>query len=127
MTEPRFLLDTNICVYLAENLSETLVKRVEACELGELAISSIAFAEFARGIDWSRPGAKDGVYRLFKLIPILPFDRNAALAYASLPFARHRFDRLIAAHALGIGATLITNNEGDFAGVPGLKVENWML
>ena len=36
-------------------------------------------------------------------------------------------DRLLAAHALSIGATIVTNNEGDFADIPGLKVENWTL
>jgi tRNA(fMet)-specific endonuclease VapC len=42
-----------------------------------------------------------------------------------LPFRRASYDRLIAAHALSLDLTLITNNEGDFADVPGLRVENW--
>ena len=125
VTDPSFLLDTNICVYLAENLSEPLLQRVEQRELGELVTSSIAFAEFARGIDWSRPGARDSVDRLFEAIAIMPFDQKAALAYAELPFARHRYDRLIAAHSLSLGLTLVTNNDRDFVNVPGLSVENW--
>jgi tRNA(fMet)-specific endonuclease VapC len=60
-----------------------------------------------------------------RAIPMLPFDEAAAREYAKLPFKRARFDRLLAAHALSLGATIITNNEGDFADVPGLKVENW--
>ena len=44
-----------------------------------------------------------------------------------LPFKRARFDRLLAAHALSLGVTIITNNESDFADVPGLTVENWTL
>lgn len=60
-----------------------------------------------------------------ELVPILPFDDRAAVAYASLPFRRARFDRLIAAHALSLGLTLVTNNEADFADIPGLRVENW--
>lgn len=125
MTEPRFLLDTNVCVYLAENISEPLVLRVEQCEVGELATSSIAFAEFARGVDWSRPAAKDSLRRLFEAIPILPFDQNAAMAYAALPFARHRFDGLIGAHAMALGLTLVTANVSDFQDIHGLKVEDW--
>jgi tRNA(fMet)-specific endonuclease VapC len=58
---------------------------------------------------------------------MLPFDEAAAREYAKLPFKRARFDRLLAAHALSLGATIITNNEGDFADVPGLKVENWIV
>lgn len=58
-------------------------------------------------------------------IPMLAFDEAAAKEYAKLPFKRARFDRLLAAHALSIGATVITNNEADFADVPGLAVENW--
>ena len=39
---------------------------------------------------------------------------------------RDALDRLIAAHALSVGAILVTNNEADFAGYPGLQVENWV-
>ncbi|MEO9129659.1 MAG: PIN domain-containing protein, partial [Sphingomonas sp.] len=60
-------------------------------------------------------------------IPILDFDEAAARAYATLPFRRGRFDRLLAAHALSLGAVLVTNNERDFADIPGLVVENWTL
>lgn len=125
MTEPRFLLDTNICVYLAESSSDRLLSRVEQCSVGELATSSIAFAEFARGIDWSQPHSEDSVARLFHAIPVLPFDDAAARAYAALPFARHRFDRLIAGHALALKLTLVTANPRDFLDVPELRVEDW--
>jgi tRNA(fMet)-specific endonuclease VapC len=57
----------------------------------------------------------------------VPFDEAAARTYARLPFKRARFDRLLAAHALSIGATVITNNEIDFADVPRLMVENWTV
>lgn len=60
-------------------------------------------------------------------VPVVPFDEAAARRYAELPFKRARFDRLLAAHALSIGATIVTNNEADFADVPDLKLENWNL
>lgn len=125
VAEARFLLDTNICVYLAENVSELLAQRIERCSPGEVVTSSIAFAEFARGIDWSQPKAHDTVERLFMAIPILSFDRAAAMAYIGLPFARHRLDRLIAAHALALDLTLVTANVRDFRGIADLKVEDW--
>src|SRR3546814_17227019 len=58
-------------------------------------------------------------------IPLVPFDESAARAYSKLPFRRARFDRLLAAHALSLDVVVITNNEGDFADVPGLRIENW--
>jgi tRNA(fMet)-specific endonuclease VapC len=125
VTEPRFLLDTNICIYLAEGLSEPLLNRVEQCPVGELATSAISFAEFTRGVDWSQPHAEDSIARLFQAITIVSFDRAAAIAYAALPFVRHRFDRLIAAHALSLGVTLVTANERDFRDIPDLRVEDW--
>ena len=125
MTEPRFLLDTNICVYLAESLSGKLHDHVEQCEVGELVTSSIVFAEFARGIDWAQPQAEETVAQLFGAIAVLPFDTNAARAYASLPFERHSFDQLIAAHALALDLTLVTANGRDFRDIPTLRIEDW--
>ena len=125
VTEPRFLLDTNICVYLTENISDSLNQRVEACELGSLVTSSIVFAEFARGVDWSKPYAEETVARLFDVIAVLPFDQVAARVYAELPFVRHRFDRLIAAHALALDLTLVTANPRDFLDIPKLQIEDW--
>ena len=125
MTEARFLLDTNSLVYLAERLSPSVIHRAEQCRPGELVTSSIAFAEFARGVDWLRPHAETTAARFFHDIVVLPFDQQAARAYASIPFKRHRFDRLIAAHALSLGLTLVTANLRDFSDIPNLRVEDW--
>jgi len=59
-------------------------------------------------------------------VPVLDFDYKAALAYAALPFKRASFDRLIAAHALSHGLTVVTDNVKHFVDMPGLGVENWM-
>ena len=61
----------------------------------------------------------------FERLPVLPFDRAAAHVYARLPFSRHRFDRLIAAHALALDLTLVTANARDFRDMPDLRVEDW--
>lgn len=63
--------------------------------------------------------------RLFDAAPVVPFDVAAARIYSRLPFKRGTFDRLIAAHALALGATLVTNNEADFTDIPDLRIENW--
>ncbi len=64
--------------------------------------------------------------RFFELVPIIPFEPSAARAFSRLPLKRGSYDRLIAAHALSLGLVLVTNNERDFADVPGLKIENWV-
>lgn len=122
--EPHFLLDTNICIYLLEGRGGDIVRqRIEAAARGALVTSTIVQAEVMIGaVDRDMIGASDA---LFAMIPPLPFDQAAARVYATLPFRRGNLDRLIAAHALSLGLTLITNNERDFADIPGLSVENW--
>lgn len=63
--------------------------------------------------------------RFLGKFPVVPFDEAAARAYARVPFRRGKLDRLIAAHALALDIVLVTNNERDFADVPGLKTEDW--
>jgi len=121
----RFLLDTDCAVYGMLGKHENLRTRLGECEPGEVAISAISYAEIMLGGSYGKPPPADIVDNFVTVIPIVPFDEAAARAYAHLPFRRARFDRLIAAHALSIGATIVTNNEADFADVPGLRVENW--
>ena len=125
MAEPRFLLDANCCIYLIEKFSRPLRDRAEHYAPGELVTSAIAYAEVARGTDWSNGQAAGLVDDFFEAIAVLPFDQAAGRTYAALPFVRHRFDRLIAAHALGLDLTLVTANTRDFCDIPGLKVEDW--
>ena len=125
MTEARFLLDSNICIYLLEGRSDPARDRLQDCVPGEVVTSAIVLAEVMRGIDPANIAAVGSAGRFFQLIEPLPFDEPAAQAFVHIPFRRGRFDRLIAAHALAAGLTLITNNEADFADIPDLKVENW--
>lgn len=122
-----YLLDSDCAVYAMTAQFEALGIRIASCQPGEVAISAISFAEVALGSKNGRPPPPDVLDAFVRAIPILPFDEVAARSYAKLPFKRARFDRLLAAHALSIGATVVTNNEADFADVPGLKVENWTL
>ena len=123
MIEARFLLDSNICIYILDRASSAAVDRLEQCSPGEAVTSSIVFGEVLLGA--TRKGGVAKAKRFFELLDIFPFDDAAALCYADLPFKRQSFDRLIAAQALSLGVTLITNNERHFAGIEGLKVENW--
>ena len=123
----RYLIDANAVVYALDEGHEALTARIADCAPGEIAISVISYAEIAYGTYAGKPPPAEVLEAFVAAIPILPFDDTAAREYARLPFKRARFDRLLAAHALSIGAVVITNNEADFADVPGLAVENWTL
>jgi len=121
----RYLIDANSAVYAMDVGNEGLKARIADCDEGTLAISVISYAEVAYGTYVGKPPAPEVLEAFIQAIPLVPFDETAARAYAKLPFKRARFDRLLAAHALSIGATVVTNNVGDFGDVPGLVVENW--
>lgn len=120
-----FLIDSDCAVYALTAQFEPLRHRLESFEPGVVGLSAVTFAEIFLGSTQGKPPPAEVLEAFLLQIPLLPFDEAAARAYAQLPFKRARFDRLLAAHALSIGATIVTNNESDFADIPGLKVENW--
>jgi tRNA(fMet)-specific endonuclease VapC len=121
----RYLLDANAAVYAMDVGHERLTDRIAACAAGEIGISTISFAEVAYGTYVGKPPSTAVLEAFIAAIPLVPFDEAAARAYARLPFKRARFDRLLAGHALSIGATVITANLADFADLTGLAVEDW--
>lgn len=123
MAEARYLLDTNICIYLLAGRSDILRARVEQHERGAVVTSAIVRAEVMVGAE--PHGQVEQAIALFSQIEALPFDARAADVYASFPFYRGDLDRFIGAHALSIGLTIVTNNPEDFARMPGLMIENW--
>jgi tRNA(fMet)-specific endonuclease VapC len=123
----RYLMDADSAIYSMIDADAPITRRIASATAGEVGISVISFAEIALGSNVGKPPPAAVLDAFIQAIPLQPFDEAAACAYARLPFKRARFDRLLAAHALSIGATVVTNNEADFADVPGLKVENWTL
>lgn len=121
----RYLIDTNCCIYLFRAEYPALRSRVMAAVAGEIGLSVIVLAELAVGARLGKSPTLDRLHRLRAELPILPFEERDADAYAALPFKGGNFDRLLAAHAISRDLTLITNNEPDFADMPGLRVENW--
>ena len=64
-------------------------------------------------------------------VPVAPFDGTAARVYGAVRLAsrerrRDPLDKLIAAHALALDVTLVTNNPRDFVSYAGLRIENWV-
>ena len=127
MNEPRYLLDTNICIYVLDGEKDNapLRHRIEQLEPGDAVVSAIAYAEILLGHKVSIARREKQVMRFFRMFPVVAFDQAAAHAYAGIPFKRGSYDRLIAAHAIALDLTLITANERDFADLAGLRVENW--
>jgi tRNA(fMet)-specific endonuclease VapC len=124
----RFLIDSDLAIYsMGGKVDSPLNRRLMQCAPGDVAISAISFAEVALGTWNGKPPRQEVLDAFIRVIPIIDFDEAAACAYAQLPFKRARFDRLLAAHALSLGVTVVTNNEADFADVPGLMVENWAV
>lgn len=122
-----YLIDANCVVYAMDGEHDRLVRRIAECDAGTIGLSTISYAEVAYGTYVGKPPPAEVLDAFIAAIPLVPFDEPAARAYTRLPFKRARFDRLLAAHALSIGAVVITANEAGFTDVPGVVVENWTL
>lgn len=130
----RYMLDTNICIYLIRRQPPQVLRRLEALNEGDVCMSVITYAELRAGIEIQseqREHDQRVLAQLVQRIPVLPLDAAGAESYGRLRAAvrdrrRDALDRLIAAQAVAAGSILITNNEADFADYPGLQVENWV-
>ena len=131
----RYMLDTNICIYLIKNHPPQVLRRLQALNQGDAVMSVVTYAELRAGLEiQSTQRAQDehALLALVSRIPVLPFavadaERFGVLRAAVRDRSRNAMDRLIAAHAVNTGVTLVTNNEADFKDYPGLVVENWAL
>ena len=123
----RFLIDADTAIFATTAQYPRIAEHMEQYEPGELGLSVISYAEIILGMELGKPPTPEVLKAFIATVPLQPFDAGAALAYAKLPFKRARFDRLLAAQALSMGAAIVTNNPSDFADVPGLKVENWTV
>ena len=129
----RYLLDTNICIYLMRRQPASVAKRFAALRCGDVGMSAITLAELRYGVEAlpEREHNERALAALLADIPAVPFGDAAATAYGVIRAAvrdrkRDALDRLIAAHAISAGLTLVTNNLADFADYPGLRAENWV-
>ena len=133
----RFVLDTDICIYLLNQRPEHehILQRMDGRSYGEILLSAITLAELRYGIAASqRREANLSKLELFLAqFEVVPFDEAAAASYGSIrAHLRAKgmpigpLDTLIAGHAKTLEATLVTNNTAKFSRVPGLALENWL-
>ncbi|MCL2021791.1 MAG: type II toxin-antitoxin system VapC family toxin [Betaproteobacteria bacterium] len=131
MARLNYLLDTNICIYLMSHNPDSVSKKFSECKPGEVSISSITWAELCCGID-THNNKNEIMSLLGRLMP-QDFGVDAGVVFGMLsqqfPDRKNTFDRMIAAHALALKATLVTNNMADFEVYKpaGLMLENWAL
>ena len=131
---PRYLLDTNICIYLMKQQPPEVAERFSRCRVGEVLISAITAAELEVGVVASGPAAarnREALREFLAEVPVASFDGPAAAAYGLVRWAsrerqRDALDKLIAAHALALDVVLVTNNPSDFQAYPDLTIENWV-
>ena len=131
----RYLLDTNICIYIAKHNPASVRARFEQLSADVLAMSVITLGELQHGAEKSQARSKSraALKQLQSVIQVQPVTEAAAQHYGQIRSALERKGRpignndlWIAAHARAEGWVLVTNNEREFSRVEGLEVENWV-
>jgi tRNA(fMet)-specific endonuclease VapC len=132
--DPRYLLDTNICIYIRRNNPPEVLRRFQSLRPGEAVLSVITFGELLYGAVKSsqRAATLEYLAELSRLLPVLPLPAAAADSYGTIRAELERKGQMIgnndlwlAAHATTADLILVTNNQREFRRVRGLKIQNW--
>ena len=130
----KFMLDTNICIYIIRNKPIKVRNKFATVEPKNVCISSITSSELWYGIHKSANFEKNAIAleKFLSPLTILNYDERASKTYGDIRSKLESkgnvigsMDLLIAAHAASQNLTLITNNVREFKRVKGLNVENW--
>jgi len=131
----RFMLDSDACIALIKRKPDSVLRRITALAPGEAGISAVTLAELQYGVEKSEQKEKNGRALDEFLLPleVAPFDDTAAKIYGRVRAALEKtgtpvgpLDTQIGAHALSLGATLVTHNLREFRRIHGLVVEDWL-
>lgn len=132
---PKFLLDTNICIYIAKQKPLSVLHKFEQLVVGQVAMSTITYGELQFGAQKSQHPRKtmNMLEELMNLIPPLSIPIEAGKIYGEIRSKLEKQgtaignnDLWIAAHALSLDVVLVTNNEKEFRRIPHLKIDNWV-
>lgn len=133
--ELKYLLDTNICIYIAKHKPAAVLEKFENLSVGEVGMSSITYGELFYGVQKSQNPEKnlEVLEELASLIPPLPIPTSAGKAYGVIRATLEKQGKIIgnndlwiAAHALTLKLTLVTNNIKEFSRISHLSIENWV-
>ena len=130
----RYMLDTNICIYIANQRPRAVKARFERLKAGQVVMSTITYGELCYGAAKSTQSSKAfaQLRELVQDVPVAALDADAGQVYGEIRRKLEEQGRLIgnndlwiAAHAFALDLTLVTNNEREFKRISGLAVENW--
>ena len=131
----KLMLDTNICIYIIKQQPVTVLKRFLEYQIGDIGISSITLSELRYGVAKSTHQEKNAKALDEFIIPleVVSFDEKAAHVYGDIRATLEKtgtpigaMDMLIAAHAVSLGISLVTNNTREFIRIPTLNVIDWI-
>lgn len=131
----RYLLDTNICIYLIKKRPTEVLERFRQHSPKDVAISTITLYELQYGIEKSqyRQSSEDALAKFLLPLDLMDLDHSAAMEAANIRAQLERngvpigpYDLLIAGLARSQGMTLVTNNTREFERIAGLHLENWV-
>ena len=131
----RYLLDTNICIYIAKRRPPEVLRRFEQLQVGDVAMSIITYGELQFRAEKSQHSdlAHEKLARLAEVVPVLALPDKAAVHYGRIRAMLERSgtpiganDLWITAHALAEDLILVSNNSGEFSRIPEIHLENWV-
>lgn len=130
-----YLLDTNICIYIMKRKPIEVIERFNQYQPRDLFLSSVTTSELYHGAQKSQrvQSNLDALNNFILPFRIVDYDESASYYYGEvLAYLEKKgciigsLDTMIAAHALSLDVTLITNNTKEFERVPNLKLDNWV-
>ena len=131
----RYLLDTNICIYLIKKRPLEVIERFRQHPPRDVAISTITLFELQYGIEKSkyRQRSENALTKFLLPLNLLKFDRSSAVEAAAIRAKLEKkgmvigpYDMLIAGLAKSLDMILVTNNTKEFERIVGLNLENWI-
>ncbi len=132
----KFMLDTNTCIYIIKKKPSKVLRHFKEYHVGDIGISSITLAELQYGAAKSLHVQKNQLALNEFILPleIACFDKKAAKTYGAVRSSLEKtgkpigsLDTLIGAHALSLGAVLVTNNTKEFKRIKNLGVVDWTV
>ena len=131
----KYLLDTNICIYIIKKKPEKVLKIFSKLKPGDIAVSVITISELYYGIaKSSKPNENTiALQEFLQPLEVLDFTSDDSIAYGRIRADLEAsgmmigaMDLLFASTAQSRGIILVTNNEKEFSRIKNLKVENWV-